>query len=589
MATVSVLSAFSLSVILLISILHLQLVSSSIAVMEGLQFSPSAMRAQDTNGIGLGNSISHGQEVILTFDASNNGNSAQPYVALLQISTKDGETVYITSQIGTAASVGNSINPRFAWQAGEAGAYIVRAFLWTSLINPTPLSDPSEMSLTVSSNGNGTTNLTTTTIILRIGEANPTDTFKLTEVAPDSVTGLQYYYYPAGGGPGATVRLMTVGQQVINGCNVTLKLVSINYPNKQATFEQMVDADPNKMCNLVPCTTYIASTNTIRVQCNTDFEVVAMENPTRIVNEGNGTFIINSIVQVDSGKTLTVQTPTRYLKITEDNGLLGAGSLFIDGVKITSWDITTNDVVQQNVAGSVVRGWVTGDPGLGVLDIRNAEIGYLGYAAYDKQGITFYNDHGRMFNNTVTNNYYGVFSYEVSDLIAENNTLDNNILYGFDPHTYTKDSSFRNNVITNTLNGIGLICSDNCSNITFENNRLMNNKVGIMFSMHMDNSLVRNNTIIGSFDVAMSVSDSANNMIEYNHIFDSRYGIAMKVSGTHNNEVRFNDLHNIPRDGIQISAETSYNSVHDNLLQNVTNSIVNRSTTTTLYNNTLIS
>lgn len=480
-------SALSLSVILPMSVLLPQLVLSTYATLvEEPEFYLSTIRALDINGNDIGNSIDPGEQIMLTLDGNNKGNSAQSYIALVQINTEDGETVHIAWQIG-AAAVGDPINSGFEWKAEEPGSYTVRSFLWTSLGSPTPISEPSE-------------------IALMVGDA---------------------------------------GQ----------------------------------------CTTYVAETNTISVQCNTSFEVVARENPTRIINEGNGTFLVNSIVQVESGKALYIRTPIKYLKITEDNGLRGVGSLFIYGAKITSWDQRTNDVISQNVGGSVVRGWIIGDSGSGVVDIRNSDIGYLGYAAYDKQGIVYYNDHGRMFGNEIHHNYYGVFSYKVSDLVAENNTLHNNILYGFDPHTYTNNSTFRNNVITDTLNGIGLICSLHCSNITFENNRLINNKVGIMLSMHMDNSIVRNNTIIGSFDVAMSVSDSANNTIEYNHIFDSRYGIAMRLSGSQYNEVRFNDLHNIPRDGIQINAETSYNSVRDNLLQNVTNAIVNRSTTTALYNN----
>jgi hypothetical protein len=221
------------------------------AVTESLAFNPLDIRAEDTTGKLIEGDVRLGDQIMLTLDSRNMGDSVDSYVALIQVSTEDSQVVFLKWETGTA-SVNGSINSGFAWQAKEVGTYTVKSFLWTSLERPMPLSDPSQIELTVGRSDDGdddddTPYVTTTTITLDLGETNPTGTFKLTGVSPDSVTGLQYYDYPVGGGPGIAVD-MTIGQQVTNGCTVTVKLVSLNHASQQATFEQTVDSDPNRMC-----------------------------------------------------------------------------------------------------------------------------------------------------------------------------------------------------------------------------------------------------------------------------------------------------------------------------------------------------
>ncbi len=108
----------------------------------------AAMEAQDMTGNDIGNSISRSQQIMLTFGSDNIGNSVQPYVALIQVSAQDGSTDYLTWQTGSS-SVGEVSNFGFAWESEEAGTFTVKAFLWTSLSSPTPLSEPSEIEIRV--------------------------------------------------------------------------------------------------------------------------------------------------------------------------------------------------------------------------------------------------------------------------------------------------------------------------------------------------------------------------------------------------------------------------------------------------------
>ena len=342
------------------------------------------------------------------------------------------------------------------------------------------------------------------------------------------------------------------------------------------------------------CTSFDASSNTILVECNnTDFQTVALENPTRIINEGNGVFVVNSIVQVDANKSLNIKAPgVSYVKIAGENGLEGVGSIYLDGVKVTSWKTASQGVVPQDVEGSVIRGWVVGLPGTGVLDIRNSELGYLGYALSERQGVAWYNSNGRLLDSEIHHNFYGMYGAKMSNFLAERNELDSNIRYGFDPHTGAHDSVFRGNNITNTLNGGAMVCSLDCYNIRFEKNYMENQRTGILLSRNMSNSIVRGNTIINTFVTAISVADSANNLIENNHIFGSQFGITVKSLrpqyATGHNGIVSNDLHNVTESGIWIRPDTSYNIVFDNLIQGADPPVLDESPTTLIYNNTVI-
>ena len=143
MTKIHALTAHILSVILLTSIFLPQIMSRGYATPEEPKFQMSAISVKDTNGNDLGNIISPGQGIVLAFNVTNDGNSAQSYVGVLQISNEAG-TVFFAWRTGTA-SPGESISLDFTWQAEKVGPYTFTAFVWTSLNAPTALSEPSEM------------------------------------------------------------------------------------------------------------------------------------------------------------------------------------------------------------------------------------------------------------------------------------------------------------------------------------------------------------------------------------------------------------------------------------------------------------
>src|SRR5215213_7347670 len=120
------------------------------------------------------------------------------------------------------------------------------------------------------------------------------------------------------------------------------------------------------------CIDYDESENTITVNCNASFlsVVQAINNPDTLEQETGvegvagiaiGQYILNANLEVADGVTFTMTSNgdgLQYLKLAGENGIIVYGQILIDGVRITSWDIEEEDVIQQDVNGTIPRGYI---------------------------------------------------------------------------------------------------------------------------------------------------------------------------------------------------------------------------------------
>src|SRR5215216_7845781 len=112
------------------------------------------------------------------------------------------------------------------------------------------------------------------------------------------------------------------------------------------------------------CIDYESSDNTITINCNSSFlDVVQTISDSDIIeNLGNGEYLLNANLEVADGVTFEMTSNgadnLQYLKIAGENGIIVYGKILIDGVKITSWDSSDDDVVQQDMNGTIRRGYV---------------------------------------------------------------------------------------------------------------------------------------------------------------------------------------------------------------------------------------
>ena len=139
------------------------------------------------------------------------------------------------------------------------------------------------------------------------------------------------------------------------------------------------------------CIDYEASENTITIDCNASFldVVQTINDPDILENVGDSGYILNANLEVADDVSFAMtsnQDGLQYLKIIGANGIIVYGKILIDGVKITSWDISDEDVIQQNINGTIGRGYMQFAASEGA-EIINSEFGYLGYVEPGRRGF----------------------------------------------------------------------------------------------------------------------------------------------------------------------------------------------------------
>jgi parallel beta-helix repeat protein len=324
------------------------------------------------------------------------------------------------------------------------------------------------------------------------------------------------------------------------------------------------------------CIDYDQSENTIAIDCNASFlDVVQIINdPDVIDNLGGGEYILNANLEVADDVTFEMTSSNedsgglQYLKIAGENGIIVHGKILINGVKITSWDVSDEDVIQQNIDGTIRRAYVQFAASEG-SQIINSDFGYLGYQDFGRRGFDLFGDgpshdmeiRGSKFHNM----WFAFYSRGAYNITVDGNEYYNNIKYALDPHSGTHDMSITNNWLHH--NPIGAICSDRCSDILIEGNRAEHNtKAGIFFSRNMHDSIARNNYIYNT-TTGIIVSESPNNQI-YSNTIEGATGAGIRLSNPPNPDDGFTEDNHVYNNTIS-NSEDGIREIrsHDNILE----------------------
>src|SRR5215213_3552099 len=284
----------------------------------------------------------------------------------------------------------------------------------------------------------------------------------------------------------------------------------------------------------VECIDYDAAENTIAIDCDhASFgDVIRTINDQSVLEklEQDGEYLLKANLRVADGMTFEMTSNAddniQYLKIAGANGIIVHGRILIDGVKITSWDASSNDVVQQDRDGSVGRGYIQFDASEG-SEIINSEFAYLGYNELGRRGFDLHGEGTSRFGYGPSSDmvirdskfhhmwraFYSTGAYNIT---IDGNEYHHNLNYAVDPHSGTHDMNITNNWVHH--NSIGIICSLNCSNILVEGNKVEDNiRAGIFFSRNMTDSIARNNQIYNATS-GIIVSESRDNQVYDNTI-----------------------------------------------------------------------
>jgi mannuronan 5-epimerase len=173
------------------------------------------------------------------------------------------------------------------------------------------------------------------------------------------------------------------------------------------------------------CISYDQKNNAIDISCDTDISQADrnLRNKALLLEESDGVWILNASMIIDKDATLTISSDdTKWLKITNygdnnPNSINVSGKAKINGVRITSWDSSNNDVIKQNNNGSIPRPFIYIERDAGPVDILNSEIAFLGYRPSPGQGISYHGGNGSNISNNIFHHlWYGFYSNSIENV-----------------------------------------------------------------------------------------------------------------------------------------------------------------------------
>lgn len=282
-------------------------------------------------------------------------------------------------------------------------------------------------------------------------------------------------------------------------------------------------------------------------------------------DQGNGVWQANASLFFNRGVTVTLTTATvSWLKLRSQatdiqlNAAAGGsynyksfttlrtygGAILIDGVKITSWDPSRNTFDTDVTNG---RSYILAKYDAR-LDVKNADLSYLGSADGESYGVAWRDINssdapavlrtrvtGSVLNSNFSYNYYGVYTFQASNMVFRGNKFHHNIGYGFDPHDFSNNFIIEDNEAFANGNH-GFIISRGCNNFQFRRNKSHDNHYTIGTDARKAHGFMIDP---GSPNSRFPQVASHDNLLEYNQSWGND-GYGLRIVGSLNNTIQYN-------------------------------------------------
>jgi parallel beta-helix repeat protein len=283
-----------------------------------------------------------------------------------------------------------------------------------------------------------------------------------------------------------------------------------------------------------------------------------------------GEWLLGANLRIETGATLRIAGPeVRWLKLrSDDRGFvsvkaMGGQIAFADSC-VSSWDAARNGYDQRHAEG---RSFILARDGAR-MEIERSDLRYLGYDGPESYGIAWRTSQttGKIVDSFVAHNFYGLYSYEVTNLTIRGNEVAYNILYGIDPHTRSTRLVIENNVAHD--NGKhGIILAEECSGGVIRGNVAFGNlHHGIVLFQRSNNNLVEGNTVYSNGGQGINLNDAASNIVRNNSVYDNlEAGIGVGQRSI-KNQVIGNSVRGNRRDGVSFYSDTADNLLRGNTI-----------------------
>ena len=250
------------------------------------------------------------------------------------------------------------------------------------------------------------------------------------------------------------------------------------------------------------------------------------------------------------------------------------GSILINGtaqqhIKISSWDPLSNDYDKDVSNG---RSYLLANYNAR-MDIKYADVMYLGSTDGESYGIAWRDINsseqptvlqarvtGDVMDSNFSYNYYGIYTFQASNMKFLRNKFHNNIGYGFDPHDYSNNFLVENNEAFENGNH-GFIISRGCNNFIIRGNKSYNNKYTLDEAVRRAHGFMLDP---GSPNSRFPQDPSTNNLLENNQAYGND-GYGLRVVGSNTNTIRGNTFTNNYQ-GMTIEQSSTSNVVTANTI-----------------------
>jgi parallel beta-helix repeat protein len=316
-----------------------------------------------------------------------------------------------------------------------------------------------------------------------------------------------------------------------------------------------------------------AVTNTITLSRGENVSIPALSDKVKdsVLREVEpGVWLLGAGIDVLSGASLQISAPdVRWLRLASGDGGFAAikafgGGIDIDGSCITSWVDDTQKVDEGYRDG---RGFLLARDG-STMTIDNSELRYLGSGDVESYGLSWRTEGttGHIINSVVSHLYYGLYSYEVGGLQVLDNEFHDNVLYGVDPHTDSRNLVIERNVVHH--NGKhGIILAEDCVDSVIRDNVVYANKHhGIVMYQASDHNIIEGNETFLNAAQGININDSDENTIRNNKVYDNVESGVSLTQTSRGNVVEGNQLRGNKKDGIRLVSEAAETTVRGNTI-----------------------
>ncbi|MFX0100141.1 MAG: NosD domain-containing protein [Candidatus Hodarchaeota archaeon] len=257
---------------------------------------------------------------------------------------------------------------------------------------------------------------------------------------------------------------------------------------------------------------------------------------------------------IDTSNTVN-GNPIRYI-VGQTGGVINPSTFSMTGQLIL---VDCDDVTIRNLDSTALMSWTLN--GIGLLEcdditVENCNFDSYGVALYvgssydcTIQQNTFTNneyaivvsgaesrDHEvKIKDNDITASTWGIEIFASSDMIIENNRIENVEMVAITIRAGSSDIIVRNNDI-DTIGTIGIHVYEGSSSCSILENEVTNTERGINVAKSHDNA-IKNNFIMGNSIEGLHLRDATGNSVENNYI--SNNGVGVILSGTSASNVIF--------------------------------------------------